>query len=203
MQIGKGNVPLGSRRRTPLLEEWFLSLNPWNPRRMFWLQWRRWNRCVLEQERRQRCYRKMPVERKVEIFITLAQGQDGNLVRVCSEDRGLFEHWWSWLTLILEQQIHYSETGGHVLTPFLTCFKKGDFCEGKVADLEKTKKCTGLESADGIHPMDQRNMPWRCWFVRSGARPMESCRWNRGRRRGPRLYKNLDDSVIIFQVVYL
>ena len=125
MQIGKGNVPLGSRRWMPFLEERFLSLNLWNPRRMFWLQWRWRNRCVLEQERRQRCYRKMPVERKVEIFITLAQGQDGNLVCICSEDRDLFEHWWSWLTLILEQQIHYSETGGHVLTPsFNTCQRR-------------------------------------------------------------------------------
>ena len=34
-------------------------------------------------------------------------------------------------------------------TVFLTRVKEGDFCEGKVADLEETKRCTGLESADG------------------------------------------------------
>ena len=43
-------------------------------------------------------------------------------------------------------------------TVFLTRVKEGDFCEGKVADLEETKRCTGLESADGVHPMCQRNM---------------------------------------------
>ena len=36
-----------------------------------------------------------------------------------------------------------------MLTLFLTRVKKGDFCEGKVADLEETKRCIGLESADG------------------------------------------------------
>ena len=36
-----------------------------------------------------------------------------------------------------------------MLTPFLTRVKECDFCEGKVADLEETKRCTGLESADG------------------------------------------------------
>ena len=41
-----------------------------------------------------------------------------------------------------------------MLTPFfLTRVKEGDFCEGKVADLEETKRCTGLESADGVRPM--------------------------------------------------
>ena len=32
---------------------------------------------------------------------------------------------------------------------FLKRVKEGDFCEGKVADLEETKRCTVLESADG------------------------------------------------------
>ena len=41
---------------------------------------------------------------------------------------------------------------------FLTRVKEGDFCEEKVADLEETKRCTVLESADGVRPMDQRNM---------------------------------------------
>ena len=81
---------------------------------------------------------------------------------------------------------------------FLTRVKEGDFGEGKVTDLEETKRCTVLESADGVRPMDQRSMPWRCWFVRSGARPMESCRRSQGGRRGSGLYENLDDSVVIF-----
>ena len=41
---------------------------------------------------------------------------------------------------------------------FLTRVKEGDFCEGKVADLEETKRCTGLESADGVRPIGQKNM---------------------------------------------
>ena len=45
-----------------------------------------------------------------------------------------------------------------MLTLFLTRVKEGDFCEGKVADLKETKRCTGLESADGVCPMEQRNM---------------------------------------------
>ena len=49
-----------------------------------------------------------------------------------------------------------------MLAPFLTRVKEGDFCEGKVADLEEKKGCTGLESADGVRPMDQGNMLRRC-----------------------------------------
>jgi len=81
---------------------------------------------------------------------------------------------------------------------FLTHVKEGDSCEGNVADLEETKRYTESESADGICLMDQRNMLWRCWFSRSGARPMESCRWSQRRRRGSGLYENLDDSVVMF-----
>ena len=47
-------------------------------------------------------------------------------------------------------------------TIFLTRVKEGDFCEEKVAALEETKRCTVLESADGVRPMDQRNMLRRC-----------------------------------------
>ena len=35
----------------------------------------------------------------------------------------------------------------------MTRVKEDDFCEGKVANLEETKRCTGLESADGVRPM--------------------------------------------------
>ena len=43
-------------------------------------------------------------------------------------------------------------------TIFLTRVKEGDFNEGKVTDLKETKRYTGLESADGARPMDQRTM---------------------------------------------
>ena len=36
------------------------------------------------------------------------------------------------------------------MTPFLTRVKEGDFGEEKVTDLEETKRCTVLESADGV-----------------------------------------------------
>ena len=38
----------------------------------------------------------------------------------------------------------------------MTRVKEGDFYEGKVADLKETKRCTELESADGVRPMGQR-----------------------------------------------
>ena len=63
------------------------------------------------------------------------------LVGVVSEQSKLFQNW-----------------GACVDTVFLTRVKEGDFCEGKVADLEETKRCTGLESTDGVRPMGQRNM---------------------------------------------
>ena len=40
----------------------------------------------------------------------------------------------------------------------MTRVKEGDSCEGKMTDLEETKKYTGLESADGARPMGQRNI---------------------------------------------
>ena len=44
----------------------------------------------------------------------------------------------------------------------MTRVKKGDFYEEEVADLEETKSCTVLESADGVRPMDQENILRRC-----------------------------------------
>ena len=121
-------------------------------------------------------------------------------------DQGL---WCLWLSNINKASMPlYSYPKLHISVGvcwhhFLTHVKEGDSCEGKVADLEETKRCTELKSANGIRPMDQRNMLWRCRFARSGARPMESCRWSQGRRRGFRFYEDLDDSVIVFKVVYL
>ena len=67
------------------------------------------------------------------------------LVGVISEQNKLFRNW-----------------GACVDTVFLTRVKEGDFCEGKVADLEETKRRTVLESADGACPMGQKNMLRRC-----------------------------------------
>ena len=64
------------------------------------------------------------------------------LVGVISKQNKLFQNW-----------------GACVDTVFLTRVKEGDFCEEDVADLEETKSCTVLESAYGVRPMDQRNMP--------------------------------------------
>ena len=79
----------------------------------------------------------------------------------------------------------------------MTRVKKGDFCEGKVADLEETKRCTGLESADGS-PSDEpgeysaKMLISPLWYSADEELPMKS------RRRGSGLYENLDDSVVIF-----
>ena len=72
----------------------------------------------------------------------------------------------------------------YLLTLFFDTCQERWFLWREGDRLEEIKRYTGLESADGVRPMDQENMLWRCWFVRSGARPMESCRWSRGRRRG-------------------
>ena len=62
-----------------------------------------------------------------------------------------------------------------MLTPFLTRVKEGDFGEEKVTDLEETKRCTVLESADGVRPMDQRNMLiCPLWCSADGELPMKS-----------------------------
>ena len=63
------------------------------------------------------------------------------LVGVISKQNKLFQNW-----------------GACVDTVFMIRVKEGDFCEGKMADLEETKRCTGLESADGVRLMGQRNM---------------------------------------------
>ena len=67
------------------------------------------------------------------------------LVGVISEQNKLFRNW-----------------EVCVDTVFLTRVKKADSCEEKMADLEETKRYTGLESADGARPMGQRNILRRC-----------------------------------------
>ena len=63
------------------------------------------------------------------------------LVGVISKQNKLFKNW-----------------GACVDTVFLTRVNEGDFCEEKVADLEETKRYTGLASADGARLMGQRNI---------------------------------------------
>ena len=64
-------------------------------------------------------------------------------------------------------------------TVFLTRVKECDFCEGKVADLEETKRCTGLESADGS-PSDgpgeysAKMLICLLWSLADGELPMKS-----------------------------
>jgi len=57
-------------------------------------------------------------------------------------------------------------------TVFWHVSRKVIFVKRKVADLEENKRCTELESADGVRPMDQGNMLRRCWSASSGAWPM-------------------------------
>ena len=79
----------------------------------------------------------------------------------------------------------------------MTRVKKGDFCEEKVADLEETKRCTGLESADGSPSngpgeYSAKMLISPLWYSADEEVPMKL------RRRGSGLYENLDDSVVIF-----
>ena len=91
-----------------------------------------------------------------------------------------------------------------LLTPFFWHMsRKVIFMKGRWPIWKKPKHVQGWNWLMGVRPMNQKNMLWRCWFVCSGARPMESCRWSQGSRRGSRLYENLDDSVVVFKVVYL
>jgi len=71
------NVPLGSRRWTPLLERMILEFKSSNPRGL--LQLRRWRRswCVLERGGRQGgATGKVLTKEKAEIFITFARGAE-------------------------------------------------------------------------------------------------------------------------------
>ena len=51
--------------------------------------------------------------------------------------------------VVSEQNKLFRNWGAYVDIVFLTRVKEGDFCEEKMADLEETKRCTVLESADG------------------------------------------------------
>jgi len=70
MQIEEKDVPLEYRRWKPLPEGEFLDLDPRNPRE---LQWRRQRECVLEQRRKQRCYKR-----------STSGEEDGDIYNLCS-----------------------------------------------------------------------------------------------------------------------
>ena len=61
----------------------------------------------------------------------------------------------------------------------MTRGKEGDFCEGKVADLEETKRCTGLELADGspsngLGEYSAKMLISPLWYSVDGELPMKS-----------------------------
>ena len=78
-------------------------------------------------------------------------------------------------------------------TVFLTRVKEGDSCEGKMADLEETKRHTGLESADGPEEYSTKMLICQLWCSADGELPMKS-----RKERRIRTLRKLDDSVIIF-----
>jgi len=194
----EGDVPPGSQRWTPLPERWFLSLNPWNPRRVFRL--RRRNRCVLGQEKRQRgATGKVPTgEGDRDIYNFRPRAEWNSTRRLFGRQRSIW-------TLVIMININFGATGkllrnwgACVDTIFWHVSRKVILMKGRWPIWKKPKGEQRLELADGACLMGQRNILWKCWFARSGARPMENFRWSQGRRRGPRLYENLDESVVIF-----
>jgi len=202
MQIGKGNVPLASRRWTPLLEGRFLSLNPWNPRRVFRLRWRRKRVCSWGRGEAKMLQEMCQWRRDADIYNLGSKCRMGMWQIIYLESEDFFDRWQSWLELISEQN-RLLRNRGHVLTPFLGTCQGRWFLWREGGRFGRNQKMYRVGIGRWSSPMDQGNMLWRCWFVRSGARPMESCRWSRGRRRGSGLYENLDDSIVIFKLVYL
>ena len=73
-----------------------------------------------------------------------------------------------------------------------------------MADSKETKRCTELESADrspsdGPGEYSAKMLISPLWCSADGELPMKS----REEKRIRTLYENLDDSVVIFKVVYL
>ena len=52
--------------------------------------------------------------------------------------------------VISEQKTNYSETGGHVLTPFFDTCQGWWYCEEGAADLKETKTCIVSGSVDWV-----------------------------------------------------
>ena len=61
---------------------------------------------------------------------------------------------WVYFLYLIKLGLSYARLPTQMLTPFFDTVGKGDFDEEKMADLEETKRCTMLESADEICLMD-------------------------------------------------
>ena len=88
-------------------------------------------------------------------------------------------------------------------TVFLHVSRKLILVKGRWPIWKKPKDTQGWNRPMEVHPMGQEDILRRYWSANSAARPMNSCRWSQERRRGSELYENLDDSVVVFRVVYL
>ena len=155
-------------------------------------------------EKAGQCYSRSASEKgDIDIYNLYPRGKTGIWCTVCLGDRDPFKHWQGWLELILEQNKLLRNWGACVDTVFWHMSRKVIFMKGRWPIWKKPKDVQGWNRPMGVRSLNQRNMLRRCWSTRSGSRPMESCRWSQGRRRASGFYENLDDSVVIFKVVYL
>ena len=142
--------------------------------------------CSWTREEARRCYRESANEEEGgDIYNLGSKCRAGIWCAVYLENRDLFEHWQSWLELISEQQINYSETWGHVLTQFFDMCQGRWYHERKVADSEETKTCTGSGSADevaadGLEVYSMKMLIRTFWWSAD-----ESCRWVRKKEGSP------------------
>ena len=121
----------------------------------------------------------VPAERKTEIFIAFAQGQNGN--SMCR----LFGRWeYIWMLAIMIN-INFGATdlllrnwGACVDTIFWHVSRKMILVKGRWPIWKKPKDTQGWNRPMEVRPMGQENILWRCWSASSGARLIESCRWS-------------------------
>ena len=134
----------------------------------------------------EKCWRKGKAE---DIYSLCLEGKKGIWCAACVEDMDLFECWQSWLELISEQQIDYSETGGHVSRKVIlwrrSCrFERNQNMHSvKICRLSRDRRAEGIfwEDAD-LHVL-----------VTGRWKP---CRWIRAKKR-VWFDQDSDDSVII------
>ena len=115
-----------------------------------------------------------------------------------------YEEWlWMLVGVISEQNNLFRNWGACVDTIFWHVSRKVIFVKRRWPIWKKPKDAQGWNRPMEVCPMGQENILRSCWSASSGIRPMKSYRWSQGRRRGSGLYKNRDDSVVVFRVVYL
>jgi hypothetical protein len=139
-----------------------------------------------------KCYRKS------------ADGEEGgDICNLCSE--GTMEIWCavrlggqrSIRTLAIMIRVNFGVIDillwnwGHVLTPFFDTCQGKWYCEGKIADLEETKTCTGSGAADrvaadGLEEYSTKMLVHTFWWSAD-----ESCRWIRRKEGNPNYTKIL------------